>query len=406
MTLDIRPVVSALLRNRTGALLVAIQIAIALAVLVNAVYIVHQRIEKIGRPTHIDDRNLFSVDIAEFTPRFNYDAAVHEDLTYLRGLPGVVSASVSNSTPLAISGSATTVWTQPHTKGNRAQINYFSMDEQGLKTLGVRLIAGRAFRADEILPPVTSSNSNDFVPEIIVTQVVAEKMFPHQNALGKTLYDGNGNATTIIGIIENMIGTGWYGYEAPDQVALIPRLPRLFGYQYLVRTEPGRRDALMRQAEEHLSTSNPNRVVKWVRSVEFYKGTLYRDDRNMGVFLVTVTVLLLAIACLGVFGLATFNVSVRTKQIGTRRAVGARRADIVRYFMVENGLITTCGIVAGCALALGLGYWLSLQYQLPRLDLYYLVGGVLALWVIGQLAAWQPARRAAAVSPSVATRTV
>jgi putative ABC transport system permease protein len=406
MALEIRPVLSALLRNRTGALLVAIQIAIALAVLVNAVYIVHQRIEKIGRPTYIDDRNLFSADIAEFTQRFNYDAAVHEDLTYLRSLPGVVSASVSNSTPLAISGSATSIWTQPNTKGNHVQINYFSMDEQGLKTLGVRLIAGRAFRADEILPPVTATNSNDFVPQIIVSQVVAERMFPQQNALGKTVYDGNGNAATIIGIIQNMIGTGWSGYEAPDQVAIIPRLPRLYGYQYLVRTEPGRRDALMRQVEEHLSTSNPDRVVKWVRSVEFYRGMLYRDDRNMGVFLVTVTVLLVAIACLGIFGLATFNVSVRTKQIGTRRAVGARRSDIVRYFMVENGLITTSGIVVGCALALGLGYWLSLQYQLPRLDLYYLVGGVLALWAIGQLAAWQPARRASAVSPSVATRTV
>jgi putative ABC transport system permease protein len=140
--------------------------------------------------------------------------------------------------------------------------------------------------------------------------------------------------------------------------------------------------------------------------VEYYKKLLYRDDRNMGIFLITVTALLLAVASLGIFGLATFNVSARTKQIGTRRAVGARRADIVRYFMVENGLITTAGIVVGCALALAIGYWLSLQYQLPRLDLYYLVGGVLALWLIGQAAAWQPARRAAAVSPSVATRTV
>ena len=62
--------------------------------------------------------------------------------------------------------------------------------------------------------------------------------------------------------------------------------------------------------------------------------------------------------------------------------------------------------MVGCALALGAGYWLSIAYALPRLNLYYLVGGVLLLWGIGQLAAWQPARRAAAVSPSVATRTV
>jgi putative ABC transport system permease protein len=73
--------------------------------------------------------------------------------------------------------------------------------------------------------------------------------------------------------------------------------------------------------------------------------------------------------------------------------------------MVENGLITSSGILLGCALALGVGYWLSLQYHLPRLNLYYLVAGILVLWSLGQLAAWQPARRAAAVPPSVATRT-
>jgi putative ABC transport system permease protein len=407
MSLDIRPVVSSLLRNRTGAVLVAFQIAIALSVLVNAVFIVHQRIEKMNRPTLIDDQNLFGVGIGEFTDRFNYDASLREDLDYLRSLPGVRSASVSSSVPLGISGSATTVWTQPDNKGQRAQLNRFSMDEQGLETLGVRLIAGRAFRANEILPPLTAQNITDFVPQLIVTKVVAERLFPHENALGKTVYNIiRGQPATIIGIIDNMVGTGWSGYEALDQVAIMPQLPRQYGFDYLVRTEPGRRDAIMRTVEEHLSTSNPDRVIKFVRSVEFFKKILYRDDRNMGVFLITVTALLLAVASLGIFGLATFNVSARTKQIGTRRAVGARRADIVRYFMVENGLITTTGIVVGCALALAIGYWLSLQYQLPRLDLYYLVGGVLALWLIGQAAAWQPARKAAAVSPSVATRTV
>jgi putative ABC transport system permease protein len=405
MSLDIRPVVSSLLRNRTGAVLVAFQIAIALAVLVNAVFIVHQRIEKMSRPTMIDDQNLFGVAIGEFTDRFDFDASVQEDLAYLRGLPGVISASVSNSIPLGISGSANTLFTLPDAKGNRAQINIFSMDEQGLKTLGVRLLAGRQFRANEILPPITPHNIGDFVPQIILTKVAAEKLFPHENALGKTVYTGRGQPTTIIGVMDNMVGSGWSGYEAIDQVALLPQLPRLYGFDYLVRTEPGRRDAIMRTVDEHLS-SKPDRVIKFVRSVDHLKRVLYRDDRNMEIFLITVTVLLLAIASLGIFGLATFNVSARTKQIGTRRAVGARRADIVRYFMVENGLITTTGIVVGCALALGIGYWLSLQYQLPRLDLYYLVGGVLALWIIGQLAAWQPARRASAVSPSVATRTV
>jgi putative ABC transport system permease protein len=136
-----------------------------------------------------------------------------------------------------------------------------------------------------------------------------------------------------------------------------------------------------------------------------YKKWVYLNERVTVIFLAITTALLLAIAALGIFGLATFNVTTRTKQIGTRRAVGARKRDIIQHFMVENGLITSAGILSGCALALAVGYELSLYYHLPRLDLYYLVGGILVLWVIGQLAAWQPARRAASVPPSVATRT-
>ena len=161
----------------------------------------------------------------------------------------------------------------------------------------------------------------------------------------------------------------------------------------------------MRIAAEHLATSNPDRVIKSVRSVALYKKEVFLTERITAICLVIVTVLLLAIAALGIFGLATFNVSTRTKQIGTRRAVGARKRDIIRHFLVENGLVTSAGVVVGCVLALAVGYGLSRQYQLPRLDLYYLVGGVLVLWLIGQLAAWQPAHRASMVSPSVATRT-
>jgi putative ABC transport system permease protein len=402
MSLSLRPTISALLRNSTGALLVALQIAIALAVLVNAIYIVHQRIQKMGRPTGMDDANLFALTSVGFKEGVNYDASLREDLAYLRSLPGVVAATPADTVPLSLSGRVLDIWSQPDRKGLRAEINGFDMDEQALKTLGAHLLAGRDFRRDEILPPQRS----DMTPEVILTRATAEKLFPGENALGRTVYDDLGKPGTIVGILDDMIGIGWDKLQSVVQVAIFPVRSPSDAVNYLVRTEPGRRDAIMRMAEEHLSGSNPNRVIKNVHSLEYYKKTLYLNDRAMEIFLITVTGLLVAVACLGIFALATFNVSARTKQIGTRRAVGGRRIDIVRYFLIENALITTVGVVAGCILALGVGYWLSLQYALPRLDLYYLVGGVLLLWAVSQLAAWQPARRAAAVPPSVATRTV
>jgi putative ABC transport system permease protein len=406
MDLNIPPILSSLVRNRTGAVLVILQVAIALAVLVNATWIVHQRIEVMNKPTGMDDAHVFAVLSVSFTERFNYDASLREDLTYLRGLSGVIAAAPVDAAPFSQTGFTSDVWTNPDQKGSPERLNSFSTDEQGLKALGAHLIAGREFRADEVLPPVTERNITEFVPIVIVTQAIADSLFPGQNALGKPIYDSVGKPATIIGIMDNMIGTALYGLDKADHVALIPRLPRLHGVVYLVRTEPGRRDQVMPIVEAHLSGSNPDRVIKWVRPLEQYKKRLYLSDRNMKIFLMTVTMLVLATTCLGIYGLTTFNVSTRTRQIGTRRALGARKRDILRYFMAETALLTTAGILLGCVLALAVSYWLSMQYKLPRLDLDYLVGGVLVLWGIGQLAVWQPAHRASSVSPSVATRAI
>ena len=87
----------------------------------------------------------------------------------------------------------------------------------------------------------------------------------------------------------------------------------------------------------------------------------------MVAFLSVIAALMMLMTALGIVGLASFYVNVRRKQIGTRRAVGARRIDIIRYFMLENWLLTTGGVVVGTMLAFAFGQWLSSAYSLPRL---------------------------------------
>ena len=405
MNLNIRPILSALLRNRTGAVLVAVQVAIALAVLANAAYIIVQRTEKIHRPTGIDEPNILVIESAGFTARFQQTASVRDDLAYLRGVSGVIAATASNSIPLSDGGNNDSLVTQPDAP-RTGYINDMEIDEHGLDALGARLVAGRNFQREEIQPALTKSDISRFVPTIIVSRALGEHLFPHESPLGRQVWDSSKHQATIVGVVDPIMGN-FPGSEHPDWVFFLPRMPMEFiVVRYLVRTQPGQRDAVARLVESHLAASNPDRVINFVRPLTYFKNLSYLSASSMEIYLLTVTALVIAVTSLGIFALATFNVSTRTKQIGTRRAVGARRRDIVRYFLIENGLITSVGVLAGCALALAAGYWLSVRYALPRLDLYYLVGGVLALWAIGQLAAWQPARRAAAVPPSVATRTV
>lgn len=398
---NIRPIASALWRSPTGALLVALQVAIGLAVLVNAVYVVKQRVDKIGRPDGMDTPSIMVVASTGFTQDFDFVATTNRDLAWLREQPGVVAASLANNIPMSGSGRSTAISMVPLTE-QRELANVYQMDEHAIDALGLKLVAGRNFEPHEILP---ATQSSEFVPQMIITQALADVLFPGESAVGKPVYDSLGTPATVIGVVERMHGA-WLNWDKVGQVMLYPRLPTGPTVYYFVRAEPGQRDALMRRVEDHLATSDPTRLLRWVRTLESFRQRSYLADRNMAIFLVTITTALLAITALGIFGLATFNVSTRTRQIGTRRAVGARRFDIVRHFLVENWMVTSAGVVTGCGLALAVGYWLSVKYQLPRLDLYFLVGGVLAVWFIGLAAAWQPARRAAAISPAVATRTV
>jgi putative ABC transport system permease protein len=404
--MEIRPILSALLRNRAGAILVAVQIAITLAIVVNAVYVTQQRVQHIGRPTGIDDQNIFSFWVNGYEKDYDFLGMVREDLAMLRQMPGIIDVTPINQVPLSGSGSSTQFYSQPDKKGEKSPTAYYFTDEHGVNALGVKLSAGSTFDATAVEYKEEDDQEPGWPAEAVISQGLAKALFKDESALGKTLYDDQSDPIRIVGVIEHMHGA-WVGWDKLDRTILLPRVGGGLSTQYLIRTRPGEMDRLMSDVEAALRKRDPNRVIALpMKKMSDQKRESYAGDSLMAVTLTTVTALVLVFSSLGIFGLATFNVNNRTRQIGTRRAIGARKLDIIRYFMTENWLVTTLGVVVGCGLALAAGFWLSNEYQMPRLDLYYLLGGVLGLWAVGQLAAWQPSRKAAKVSPAMATRNV
>ncbi|HEY6123885.1 MAG TPA: FtsX-like permease family protein [Steroidobacteraceae bacterium] len=401
--MEIRPILSALLRNRAGAILVSLQIALTLAIVVNAVYVTKQRVDKIGRPSGIDDQNIFSFPATGFEKDFDFNAMVREDMALIRQMPGVIDAAPIQQVPLSGSGSSSGYYSLPDKKGVESPANYFPTDEHGVNTLGLKLSGGATFDPSTVI--FRKDYTQDPPPLAIVSQGFASVLFPKENALGKTFYDDQSKPFKIVAVIEHMHGS-WVGWDKVDRTVLFPMVGPGPGARYIVRTQPGEIDRVMSAVETAVRKRDPNRVIGKLRKMSEHKKASYAGDSLMAVTLSSVTGLVLIFSALGIFGLATFNVNTRTRQIGTRRAVGARRRDIVRYFMIENWMVTTLGVVAGCGLALAAGFWLSTHFSLPRLDLYYLVAGVFGLWIVGQLAAWQPSLKAAKVSPAMATRTV
>src|SRR5210317_297471 len=102
--MELGPIWRALMRNKTGAILIALQIAVTMAIMVNAVSIMQERSRMMARPSGIDEHNIFSIASVGFAEDFNERVTIEEDLAELRALPGVVNAIQSNSIPLSGGG--------------------------------------------------------------------------------------------------------------------------------------------------------------------------------------------------------------------------------------------------------------------------------------------------------------
>jgi putative ABC transport system permease protein len=411
---EIRALLSALWRNKTGPVLVSVQVAITLAVLVNVAYIVRQRVEEVSQPTGMDLDNMFWIGIGTSSRDYQYATAVKADLNYLNTLPGVVAASTINNLPQTgmITGLpfASKLETLQRPNGGIGGLIYFGTDKF-LDTLGLKLIAGRNFDLDAIKPPAADFEASlgNWAQEVIVTERMAKKLFPDGNAIGKPIYVGLINkSSTIVGIVDFMraVPASSRYDDFVSQVVIAPIIPSGPSSLYVVRAKPGQRAAVMRQLEKNFADLQPGRFVSRMQDYTRTAAEIRQGTRTSAIILAVVALFVLAVTVVGISGLAAFNVTTRTKQLGIRRAIGARKFHILRYFLVENWIITTCGAVFGCMLALGAGIKLSSTYEMSRLPLYYLVGGVLLVWIVGLLAVLVPARRAASISPAVATRTV
>jgi putative ABC transport system permease protein len=411
---EIRALLSALWRNKTGPILVSVQVAITLAVLVNVAYIVRQRVEEVSKPTGMDLDNLFWIGMGATSRDYNYATAVKADLSYLNSLPGVAAASTINNLPQtgAIIGLpfASNLEALQRPNGGILGLIYFGTDKF-LDTLGLKLVAGRNFDLGAIKPPAADFEASlgDWAEEVIITQRLAKKLFPDGNAIGKPIYVGLINkSSTLVGIVDFMraVPASARDDDFVSQIVIAPIIPAGPSSLYVVRAKPGQRSVLMRQLEKNFADLQPGRFISRMQDYTRTAAEIRQGTRASAIILAVVALFVLAVTVVGISGLAAFNVTTRTKQLGIRRAIGARKFHILRYFLVENWIITTWGAVLGCMLALGAGLKLSTMYAMPRLPLYYLVGGVLLLWIVGLLAVLVPARRAASISPAVATRTV
>ena len=409
--MDIRPILSTLNRHKITAWLLILQIALTCAIVCNAVFLIHQRLQQMDIASGIAEHELVQIKFAYIGDRPDAYAQAQTDLATLRQIPGAQAVALANQLPLSgVDMSSSGLKLHPNQRQNTLEAaSYYGQNL--LATLGVRLISGRDFQPDELLdlkavmPALHSGDMKKLPHTVIVAQAVAARLWPGQNALGKTIYVGNDIPLQVVGVSAPLARPDNLQMGAQYSIVLPIRLTATEGGSYVIRTAPEDREQVLKSALAALKRLDPNRIVLEQRTYDELRHGFFENDRAMAGMLLGVIVALLIVTALGIAGLSSFWVGQRRRTIGVRRALGATRTNILHYFQTENFLLATIGIAFGMVLAYGINLFLMMHYELPRLPSIYLPVGALALWAIGQLAVLGPALRAAAVPPVVATRS-
>ncbi|HEU4409903.1 MAG TPA: FtsX-like permease family protein [Polyangiaceae bacterium] len=422
--MEFGPIVRAMLRNKVRFGLIVAEIALTLAVVTNCVALILHARGEMSRPSGFDDEALVRVDARQLDTSYRdegrLDEARRRDVEALRATPGVRSVMNTNFLPWTGGGSSTEV--KPLGAPTMLRTQVYATDASVSATLGVALEAGREFTAAdaerdaERLRALNATRrerdaagkvgaADRYLQDVVVSRALAELAFGPGPHLGQLLEDSDGDHYQIVGVIDRFYNP--YGWPIHEYVMFYANHVRSYegGAAFLVRAEPGRAAAVARAIEERLRRPGEAREIQ-VRLITDVRDKFFGPQRLVSMLMGSVVVLLLAVTAFGVGGLTSFSVTERTRQIGTRRALGATTGAVLRYFLLENWLLTTAGLALGGALAVGLNVLLVSTVAGAKLHAGVVALGMAALWAAGLGAALLPARRAARTSPAVATRNV
>ena len=403
--MGVRPILSAMRRNKFGALLIATQMAVTLAFLANALTLVEQRIAWSDRPSGLDEANIFVIHSETVDDAGDLAARQASDVDALRALNGVVDAYATDMYPLEGGGWIETVNLTPDQKTPTAFAAHYMGDDHALHTMGLKLIAGRNFTPDEIVN--RTENDVPMPSGFLVTKALAVELFPQGNDLGQPIFVENEKPISIIGIVDRLQGpmTAATGFDSTFSENSVFTPDRLIGERnvYMVRVQPGQLNAVMKAAEQKLMQLQGNRILQ-TRSMPDVRADAYRGDHGLIVLLTSICLALLIVTAFGIVGLTSYWVAQRRQQIGIRRALGATRQAIVRYFQTENFMIAAAGAAVGIAFAIALNLWMVHSFEMVRMDNSRALVGAFIILLLGQFAVLWPALRAASIPPALATR--
>jgi predicted permease len=391
-------------KSRLRSLLVVGQVAICSLLLVGSGLclrsLIHAQSIDLGFESGnrlIATLDLSSLGYAETRGRTFYDNLIKR----IKAIPGVESASLTSHLPLG-----GIRWRQPvKIEGHQPPsgesgfiVNTMSVGPDYFQTMGTTVLRGREF---------TGRDTDSSPPVIIINEEMARRFWPDRDPVGEVVTmdarNGGEKRFEIVGVVKT--GKYWALGEQPLHFVYHPILQGYYARATLIAQTSSDPSSLLDAVRREIGALDPNVAPTHLGSLRGHLAFALFPARTAGILLGIFGLLALVLALVGLSGLIAYSVSQRTREIGIRMALGARRLDVLKLVIAEGMRLTLIGTAVGLIAATGLTHFLSdLLYGVSAVD--PLTFGVIALLLMGiaSLACLLPARQATKVDPLAAIR--
>ena len=408
--MNIKALLTSLRLRKFATTLLLLQLSLTIGLMVNTLILTTNSIENLNSPLGFDVKQLIAVDLRPTSNAFKntdyYRAITEQDITKISALDGVVSAAPYNQLPIQVGGSTGTVVAADFPEDaalpdKLKEVPLFFSSKVGLKNLGIEIVEGRSLSdADDITTSYYSLKKSYKETNIILTQSLAKALFPGKSALGELTNRGR-----VVGIARDFTST----LDRQSCFALFANLmPLRSDYQqhYVIRVAPNKVAQVKAKLRDVILSVQPERDILLVQSMAQRLTKVYSQDTGLASLFAMLSLLMMIVTIVSSFAHAHFHVTQQRKFIGIRRALGARKKDIMIHVFSENWLLSFAASVFAIATTIGLNIILSqiITIEKPSCLLYLLA--ILIVFISGSLATWLPAYQTAKISPLTATKTV
>jgi predicted permease len=395
-------------RHRLRYLLVVSEVALSLVLLIGAGLLLKSfsRLNEVDPGFRTEGVLTFQVTLAGQKSSPQKVNFIEQILERLRALPGVQAAAATDSLPLTqfnritvaeVEGRPPIDLSRVHKPGEVTPVSRPTVTLDYFHAMGIPLRNGRAF---------TSQDARPAAGVVIVTEAFEKHHFPGQSAVGKRIRlrsSAEAPWQTVIGVVSDVRQGGLAKDVVPEVYS--PELDDAGDALSFVIRVTGEPTGLISAVRGVVAEVEPNQALHNVITMEQRLANITTSRRLNTVLLGSFAAVALLLAVVGIYGVMSYAVTQRRREIGVRMALGAQKSDVLGL-VVGGGLrLTLAGVVIGLIGALALTRYLSsLLYSVTATDPLTFLGVALALAGVALVACWLPARRAANVDPMEALR--